>query len=102
MLRAVSQALFGLFLCYLPGANAQPVRDLPRGELLYTTHCSACHSAQIHWRQNKTATDMPSLVSEVRRWQRNAGQSWGNEDVESVARYLNNRYYQFPLQRPGK
>jgi cytochrome c len=28
-----------------------------RGELLYSTHCVACHTAKIHWRDGRAATD---------------------------------------------
>lgn len=38
-----------------------------RGELLYATHCNACHSAEVHWRKLKLATDWDSLVAQVRR-----------------------------------
>lgn len=88
-------------LCVLSGnlanAAAQPMRDATRGELLYTTHCLACHSAQLHWRDKKLATDWVSLQSEVRRWQKFSGLGWGDDDVAAVARYLNALYYRYPM-----
>ncbi|HEV2007734.1 MAG TPA: hypothetical protein VGQ88_03325 [Burkholderiales bacterium] len=27
--------------------------DIDRGKLLYETHCSACHTAQAHWRDQR-------------------------------------------------
>jgi mono/diheme cytochrome c family protein len=79
-----------------PAVAAQPKGDTPRGELLYSTHCTACHSAQIHWRDKKIATDWDSLKAEVQRWQGIAGQVWSDNDIVEVARYLNARYYHYP------
>jgi hypothetical protein len=67
-----------------------------RGELLYTTHCITCHSAQIHWRDARLATDWASLRAQVRRWQGNAELGWSEGDVDDVTRYLNQRHYGFP------
>jgi mono/diheme cytochrome c family protein len=77
-------------------AGAQPARDATRGELLYSTHCISCHTAQIHWRDRKSATDWSSLQAQVRRWQDNTGLGWSDDDVARVARYLNARHYSYP------
>ena len=34
-----------------------------RGELLYITHCVACHRTQIHWRDKRQVVDWSSPVS---------------------------------------
>ncbi|TAN80072.1 MAG: hypothetical protein EPN14_05620 [Gallionella sp.] len=67
-----------------------------RGELLYSTHCGACHSGQIHWREKKLAADWDSLAAQVRRWQANIGLAWNEEEIEDTAHYLNAAYYHFP------
>jgi mono/diheme cytochrome c family protein len=77
-------------------ANAQPDSDTPRGVLLYTTHCIACHNEKIHWRDQKLATDWGSLKTEVRRWQGVEGLVWSDDDIAEVAHYLNARYYHYP------
>ena len=77
-------------------AAAQPVRDTTRGELLYSTHCISCHTAQVHWRERKVATDWTTLEAQVRRWQDNTGLGWSNADVREVARYLNTLHYRYP------
>jgi len=77
---------------------AQPVPDNSRGELLYTTHCVGCHTGQVHWRDNKLATDWSSLRKQVTRWQANTGLAWSDEDIVAVTRYLNTLYYRFPAQ----
>lgn len=77
-------------------AEAQPQRNASRAELLYTTHCIACHDADIHWRDKKLAKGWGSLKSEVARWQAVAGLGWGEDDITAVARYLNGLYYHYP------
>lgn len=66
-----------------------------RGELLYTTHCIACHSTQMHWRDQRLATDLDSLKQQVRLWQGRAMLSWTEDDIDEVTRYLNQRIYRF-------
>ena len=77
-------------------AGAQPMLDATRGELLYSTHCIACHSTQVHWREKKLATDWKSLQSQVSRWQGIAGLGWTGEDIAEVTRYLNALHYHYP------
>ena len=76
-------------------ALAQPAPTASRGELLYNTHCIACHTTEVHWRDQKLATDWASLVHQVRRWADNTGLAWSDEEVADVARYLNATYYRF-------
>lgn len=76
-------------------ATAQPVDNPNRGQLLYATHCVACHSAKMHWRANKHATDWASLRAQVRRWQAIQGLGWSDSDIDDVARYLNTLYYRY-------
>jgi mono/diheme cytochrome c family protein len=75
---------------------AQPGPAQSRGALLYTTHCIACHTTQMHWRSDRLASDWASLTAQVRRWQGNAGLQWGDADVVEVTRYLNETIYNFP------
>lgn len=72
-------------------AQAAPVAT--RGELLYATHCIACHTTQVHWRTGRLVTDWASLLAQVRRWQAAAALQWSDADVTEVARYLNNTTY---------
>ncbi|HRF12700.1 MAG TPA: hypothetical protein PLR37_11295 [Candidatus Accumulibacter phosphatis] len=82
-------ALFGS----IADVGAQALPAPTRGELLYSTHCIACHDTQIHWRDKKLVTDWKSLQKEVRRWQELAGLGWSNEEIAQVAQYLNQRLY---------
>jgi mono/diheme cytochrome c family protein len=91
MLAAMAGAVF---------AQGPAGREATRGELLYATHCGACHDTQMHWREKKLAIDWPSLQSQVRRWQEFAGLAWSPDDIEEVARYLNRVYYHYPNEAP--
>ena len=84
-----SSALLGALALAAP-ANAQS-----RGELLYSTHCIGCHTSQVHWRDNKLATDWNSLEAQVRRWQAANMLQWNEDDIGDVTRYLNDSYYHF-------
>ena len=70
-----------------------------RGQLLYGNHCVACHTTQMHWRDKKLVTDWPTLKGQVRRWQGTAQLSWSEEDIDDVARFLNDTYYRLPGAR---
>ena len=77
-------------------ANQVSRTDEPRGELLYSTYCIACHTTQVHWRAKKLATDWTSLKNQVRRWQSNTALGLGEDDIAAIARYLSRVYYHFP------
>ena len=77
-------------------AQVQPQPVPTRGELLYTTHCITCHTSQMHWRNDKQATDWESVKVQVRRWQEIAGLAWSDADITEVSRYLNDTIYQYP------
>jgi mono/diheme cytochrome c family protein len=76
-------------------ASAQQA-DPGRGELLYTTHCIACHSTQMHWRDGRKAKDWETLKAQVRIWQGNAALGWSEDDIVAVAGHLNRTIYRYP------
>jgi hypothetical protein len=71
-------------------------QDTQRGQQLFETHCIACHGQGIFKRAKPIVTNWPSLIYQVRRWERVAGQQWSTGEVNDVAGYLNERYYKFP------
>jgi len=77
-------------------AQVQPQPLPTRGKLLYTTHCITCHTTQMHWRNNKQATDWESIKVQVRRWQGITGLAWSDADITEVSRYLNDTIYKYP------
>lgn len=92
-----SRMLIVAALGVIATAQAQTGAPSARGELLYATHCVACHTTQMHWRDGRLATDWPGLKAQVRRWAVNAGTNWSDEDIAEVARYLNGAFYKFPV-----
>jgi mono/diheme cytochrome c family protein len=86
-----------LLFAALPLHAQSPAVAAPsRGELLYATHCIACHTTQVHWRDRRLVLDYPSLVAQVVRWQGNTGLGWTGEEVREVARYLDATFYHLP------
>jgi hypothetical protein len=84
-----------------PPADALPQPPPTRGRLLYETHCIACHTSQMHWRDARIARDWPGLVAQVRRWQERASLQWSEADVLEVARHLNATIYRLPQPGPA-
>ena len=66
-----------------------------RGALLYATHCIACHTTEMHWRDKRSANSWASLKDQVRRWQDAASLAWSEGDILEVSRYLNDSIYHF-------
>jgi mono/diheme cytochrome c family protein len=94
-LPALRAALAAAFVMACIGTPAGAVAQ-SRGELLYGTHCLACHNTQMHWREKKRVVDWPSLRAQVRRWQAADQLAWSDEDIEHVAHYLNELFYRLP------
>ena len=83
-------------------AYAQEKPNEARGQFLYSTHCNVCHTAQIHWRQQKLATNWDSLLTQVRRWNDIGGLNWSEDEISDVAHYLNVTYYGYENTALGK
>lgn len=96
-------ALLGLLgACSSPPADeAMRLADLQRGELLYEAKCSACHTAQAHWREQRRVKTWADLLAQVERWQGIAHAGWTPADVRDVASYLNRAYYRLPCDACG-
>ncbi len=87
------RCLIAVIACSLVAAT--PAAAQSRGELLYTTHCIACHTTQMHWRDKRSATNWVELNFQVRRWQSATSLEWSEGDILEVSRYLNDRIYHF-------
>jgi hypothetical protein len=98
---AVAAACMGTSWVAWAQAPAPPTGNVPtpeptRGRLLYETHCIACHTSQMHWRDKRVVGDWVALVAQVRRWQERANLQWSEADVLEVARHLNATIYRLP------
>jgi len=84
-----------------PGSSERSRADMMRGGELYRTHCRDCHTAQVHWRNQRLVRSWDDLRYQVTRWQKIAGQNWSREDADDVAAYLNRTFYEVPCPLPG-
>lgn len=93
-----------VFLLVLAGAAAVHAQGAPatRGQLLYANHCVECHTTQMHWREQRLARDWDSLKGQVRRFQGIARLQWSEEDIDAVARHLNETIYRFPQSQASR
>jgi mono/diheme cytochrome c family protein len=97
--RLLGTLLIALSLSAASTSNAQKEPKTDGGALLYQTYCIACHTKQIHWRDRKLAADWSTLRQQVNRWQVNGGLQWTDDQIDEVARYLNDAIYHFPEPR---
>ena len=77
-------------------ATSLAAAEPSRGQLLYETHCIACHSKQVHWRDQHVVQDWTSLIDQVGAWQARAQLRWNASDIDAVATYLNQSIYRLP------
>jgi hypothetical protein len=70
--------------------------EAPRGQLLYENHCRACHSSTAHIRSDRKVQSRQDLEAQIRRWAGQLQLPWNDEDVASVLRFLDDRYYHLP------
>lgn len=83
-----------------PGPDSRAA-DTLRGRDLYQTFCIACHTAQIHWRDQRLVKSWSDLRYQVARWQKYAGQNWSGEEIDDVTSYLNRTFYGMPCPLAG-
>ena len=83
--------LAGLLSILASGASA----EVDRGQALYENHCKFCHEDRVHTRKNRLVGSPESLRAWVTSWSVHAGLNWDAQDIEDVARYLDQRFYQF-------
>lgn len=76
--------------------------DATAGKALHDKHCVACHArltngepASLYTRENRLVTSLEGLHKQVRRCEQNLELRWFDEDIDNVAAYLNQAYYQF-------
>ena len=96
-IRSSRSLLVAACIAALAAPAAAQAPPSARGELLYGTHCIACHREQMHWREKRVAVDWPSLKLQVALWQGRALLAWSDDDVTEVARFLNDTIYHYPV-----
>lgn len=69
--------------------------DAHPGKALHDSNCISCHDATAYTRKDRKIADFPQLLAQVRRCDANLGSRLFDEDIEQVADYLNQAYYQY-------
>lgn len=69
--------------------------EKPRGQLLYETHCNACHDTSVHGRNPRKAESIDKIKYFVARWSKELNLKWEQSDIDAVTDYVNSRYYQY-------
>lgn len=76
--------------------------DPANGKKLHDTNCVSCHAAmmngdagKIYMRENRRVKSRQALTEMVDFCKRRLDLIWFDEEVNNVAEYLNNTYYQF-------
>ncbi|MCL4748047.1 MAG: hypothetical protein KJZ83_21945 [Burkholderiaceae bacterium] len=70
--------------------------EYARGKALYEARCDLCHDRSVHRRESRSAKSFGDIRSFVVRWDRELGAIWRGEEIDAVARYLNERFYHYP------
>ncbi len=73
--------------------------DAERGRLLYENHCTSCHASTLHVRDQRKTKKPAEMRAMILRWSRELKLNWSENELADVYRYLNNRYYKFPVDK---
>lgn len=71
------------------------ITAIPPGQSLYENHCTDCHESVVHVRNERKARDYPEVRDWVVRWAGAQELDWTGAEVDAVANYLNQNYYNF-------
>jgi len=72
-------------------------QDTARGQVLYETHCGACHYERVHQRVRSEVKGLADLRDTVARWAAQTKHRFTLDELESVVQYLNESHYRFGL-----
>jgi hypothetical protein len=69
--------------------------DVEIGKQLTDEHCYACHGNEIYTREDRRVTSRPGLTVQVQRCEQALSLTWFDDQIDSVAEYLNRSFYHF-------
>ncbi len=78
-------------------ASAALDGDPGQGKELYSQYCAGqCHTAEVHQREDVKANTQAEIVAWIQRQCTQAmSQDLSIQDIEDLATYLNDKYYQY-------
>jgi len=83
----------GLFFSAAP--TLAGAADAEAGKALTAQHCNRCHDSRMYTRPDRRVKSLQELRTQVRRCELSLGLKWFDQDIDNVAAYLNDTYYQF-------
>jgi len=96
---AKAAPLLALALFFAVPMVAAAEADLKMGQELHEKHCVACHIAKhdatFYGRADRKATSVSGLQDWVRACASNFSLDWFDEEVNSVAAFINKEFYKF-------
>ena len=67
------------------------------GKAIHDKNCISCHDSSVYTRLERRMNHYPELLAQVRRCDANLSTRLFDEEIQQVALYLNQTYYQFAL-----
>lgn len=65
------------------------------GKALHDSNCISCHDSTAYTRKDRKIGDFPKLLAQVKRCDANLGSRLFDEEIDQIADYLNQAYYQY-------
>ena len=100
-MRTITAGLAGLALT-LGTAGSALADEIRKGEELHGANCISCHAdmvggdgSALYTRDNRMVGSHGDLVAQIRNCDANLGTNWFDDEIEAVAAFLNDAYYDF-------
>jgi mono/diheme cytochrome c family protein len=94
VMRHIGTAI-GTLLVVAAVAGTAQAGDPGKGQELHYENCLSCHGTEAYTRADRKIASLDSLITQVNRCNVSLGTGWFDDEVESVANYLNENYYKF-------
>jgi cytochrome c553 len=65
------------------------------GKALVDKNCFRCHGTEVYTRADRRVTSLAGLHKQVRRCELALGLTWFDDQIDSVADYLNLAFYKY-------
>ncbi len=92
----------GKIICHALGAGMMMLvwltgsaETTKSGQELHDSNCISCHDDSVYQRRNGIIKTMAGLKTQIRRCETTLDLTWFDVELDSVAEYLNNKYYHF-------
>ena len=66
-----------------------------KGKVLYEKSCTKCHSTEVFTRDDRSVRSIEGLKERVKQCSLAAESKWVDGEIDSVVKYLNEKFYNF-------